>query len=642
MKHYNIEVDNVQEITPNHGVTIDGVTLKNGGDMEITGGSNAINIVNGTASIEVAENSYAIIASDLIVSGDTVLGGTASDVEALEGSNNVKIITPITLKYVLDTYQPGENLIGIPGNQGFGVGICPSIRMPVGMEPLSGHNIRGNSNYGNYVFRDGSIMVWIPKFYYRINHVSNPTYGEYGVNSVDIKGTDTYTTTEMANDDGYALHRAFIDGGVEQPGFFVDKYKCSKNAWGTGFIGSSIPLGVPVLATTAIPGIGFTDLTGGVTGNYGAIDLAHRRDGLNGNVATSSNFFVSSVFIGAAVELLSLAHAQASTSTTNCAWYMKDPDYNFPKGCCNGALGNWYDPTITWIGNGYSYPGAPGQPPFLTCYPKTGSGSPFAKTTHNGQDCGIADPIGGNREIRIGSTTLGTAKPISGITRANPCVVTANNHGFLDGSYITLGGIPGQYNPIEGMVEVSDRIFTIAVKTIHTFELVGINSSNYTPYTQYGCASSSSFYISKEITAMKSYTNGESSATDHFGLTGVSNNMSIFYPPIESGMGKNLLLENCQRFGSEGNQIFSADISGSGWLLTGAGFPKDLNAIDNEGALLVGKSLYNMLNYPNILPIGSGDAQTWVYSTGIFYKSYSNISISQWYDTYRCACYPTY
>ena len=52
----------------------------------------------------------------------------------------------------------GVNLIGTPGAAGFGVGICPPQLLPDGMISLPGFDDPTHDNYGNYMFRDGSIM----------------------------------------------------------------------------------------------------------------------------------------------------------------------------------------------------------------------------------------------------------------------------------------------------------------------------------------------------------------------------------------------------------------------------------------------------------------------------------------------------
>lgn len=271
------------------------------------------------------------------------------------------------------------NTIGVQGGVGFGVGICPGAKLPAGFTPLPGYNNPQSDNYGNYRYSDNSIMVWIPKFYYRIGSASNPTFAAYGVNSVDIKGTETFTSTASANAAGYALHRMFMDGGIEQDGVFVDKYKCSNNA-GTA---SSIAFGLP-LSSNSVHNP-FSGLTGAPANfYYGAITAAKTR---------GANFFCSSRFIFAGLALLSQAHGQAAKSATWCAWYDAAGVTNFPKGCNNNALKDTNDPSLTFVSDGYSN----------AC--KTGSASVLAKTTHNGQPCGVVDLNGGMWEITPGLAT---------------------------------------------------------------------------------------------------------------------------------------------------------------------------------------------------------------------------------------------
>ena len=121
---------------------------------------------------------------------------------------------------------------------------------------------------------------------------------------------------------------------------------------------------------------------------YGAIAAAKTR---------GASFFPSSLFINKAIALLSYAHAQASTSTTWCAWY--HATNNFPKGCNDNALSDQQDGTLTFTSAGNAtYPTAN----------KTGSANVLAKTTHNGQACGVVDVNGTVWEICIGITSNGT------------------------------------------------------------------------------------------------------------------------------------------------------------------------------------------------------------------------------------------
>lgn len=70
---------------------------------------------------------------------------------------------------------------------------------------------------------------------------------------------------------------------------------------------------------------------------------------------------------------------------------------------------------------------------------------------------------------------------ITGITQANPAVVTATAHGFRNGDLVTITNVVG-------MTEVNDTEFAINVLTPNTFELRGIDSTGYTAYASGGDA----------------------------------------------------------------------------------------------------------------------------------------------------------
>jgi len=228
----------------------------------------------------------------------------------------------------------------------------------------------------------------VPKFFYRIGHASSTRFATYGANAHDIVGIEAFADEAAANAAGYALHRAFINAGFEQGGFFFDKYLASKD--GTGSC-KSVANATPIsLATTAT----YTN-SNGMTGCTGiladAVVLARAR-GAGWNCA--------SAFMQDAVAMLSLAHGQAATSTTHCAWYDAAGVTNFPKGCNNGALADTNDATVTYATGGDS--GNANKP-------KTRATSNFAKTTHNGQECGIADINGSMWQALIGVTMAGTS-----------------------------------------------------------------------------------------------------------------------------------------------------------------------------------------------------------------------------------------
>lgn len=71
------------------------------------------------------------------------------------------------------------------------------------------------------------------------------------------------------------------------------------------------------------------------------------------------------------------------------------------------------------------------------------------------------------------------SKSITGITRADPPVVTSANHGLVDGDVVKITGVAG-------MTEVNDEVFVVNVLTSGTFELLGADSTDYGTYTSGG------------------------------------------------------------------------------------------------------------------------------------------------------------
>ncbi len=74
------------------------------------------------------------------------------------------------------------------------------------------------------------------------------------------------------------------------------------------------------------------------------------------------------------------------------------------------------------------------------------------------------------------------AKNITGITAANPAVVTSAAHGFSNGDRVLI-------QSVTGMTEVNNRHFVVANVATNTFELSGLNSSAFTAYSSGGTAS---------------------------------------------------------------------------------------------------------------------------------------------------------
>ena len=628
-------------------------------------------------------------ASNVTITGGTIDGTIIGGTTPAAGT-----FTDLT---VTGTFISGGviNTIGTTGQVGFGVGVCPSANLPAGMSPMAGYNIPYHANYGNYQFTDGSIMVYIPKFYYRMhtwatNQITaitkanpaqvtqtahgyvngdiifltnvggmtevnnlvftvtkidddnytigvnssayttftslgdstkgfgtsfefNDTLITYGKNSIQIKGYDTYATEALANADGYALHRAFWDGGVEQPGFFVDKYKASKVANGTGYTAASIKNGLPLSsASTHNP---FADLTGGANYYYSAVDLAHRRDGINGNVNASSRFHVKSAFQNSALAMLSLVHGQYSQTDTYCAWY--NATYNYPKGCNSDSLKDTDDSTVIYASDGYSH----------SC--RVGSGVAFNKTTHNGQASGVADLNGGMYEITIGVTAIATDLNISGISAANPAEITTSTHGLTTGDFVRIGSIAAGTLA----TAINDKIWQVTATGTTTFTIV-LDSSGLSAWSSGGTVTKGTFYAAKKATAMKAFTSGASGATDHWGATGVAAMMDAFTPPFKSGFAY------AMRYGSGTNQVLSESLSGAGWTLTGLGFPRTGSSVDATGTNLFGRDYFYQYIRNDLCLISSAHWGSGSFA-GVWYANWA-VDRANSGDTvgFRLACYP--
>ncbi len=73
------------------------------------------------------------------------------------------------------------------------------------------------------------------------------------------------------------------------------------------------------------------------------------------------------------------------------------------------------------------------------------------------------------------------AKTITGVSAANPGVVTAVAHGYSNGDIVYLSGIVGT-------TELNDRAFVVAGSSTDTFQLKGVNTTALTAYVSGGSA----------------------------------------------------------------------------------------------------------------------------------------------------------
>lgn len=530
-----------------------------------------------------------------------------------------------------DALQPSGlvNNIGVPGTAGFGVGICPSL--PAGFTPLPGSTDPLSANYGNYQHSDGSVMCWIPAFYLRLGHPANPTYAAYGANSIDTQPLSAYPSEAEANADGYYLDRAFVNAGANQLGFFRDKYDCSLN----GTIASSIQGAMPMVsgpvsmaATAMVAGAQYTVLTVGTTdytlvGGTNVVGARFTATGpaagtgtvsqqvgflgatANGQTPTNiyagainaarsrgAKFVPETVFMADALSRLTEAHAQASTSSTYCAWYDATGVKNFPKGNNNGALKDIDDASVTFTSAGVAA---------YTAFALAGSGAPFAKTTHNGQACGVSDVAGNIWKINPGMTCMAAAKAITGATQTNPVQLTIAAHGYATGR-------PAMITGVVGMTQLNDKVYKLTVIDANTVSLDGVDGTAFTAYTSGGSCTTGQFYVLKPSVDVATLTSGATLATDHWGSTGVAAN----FDPIDLNFATNYPSNGfVQRFGNAANAVFDWSTP-TGRALAMAGMPA-AGGVSVAGSNLMGLDYFYQYFRDQLCVISRG---YWDYATG--------------------------
>lgn len=362
--------------------------------------------------------------------------------------------------------KKSKSAIGEAGQQGFGVGVYggdPADLTAMGLAPMEGCEDPTSDNYGNYIHTNGSIMCCIPAFCYRLGKATAPSYKRDVVDALEIK--DATKFPQFSHDavfsspdfgDDWILHRAFVDGNKLKNAFFIDKYLCSnvngqaasvKNAdWLMCYDDTTKPY--------------FTKHISGTVGQaYDAITLSRAR----GNY-----YSLVTCYQWSAISLLSLAHGQAATSADACAWYDEFHTTNFPKGATEEYGRDFNDDSIKYTYHSYA-----------NMFAKTGSGTPFNKTTHNGQASGVADVAGVCNQWTIGAcnpdqatvglmNTTTTAHEITQDNVVNQKLHTSYLTGFRDGHK----GFNGVRNGTSGLDWVGAGIVP---RTASTSALFGVD-----------------------------------------------------------------------------------------------------------------------------------------------------------------------
>src|SRR5690606_8961354 len=83
--------------------------------------------------------------------------------------------------------------------------------------------------------------------------------------------------------------------------------------------------------------------------------------------------------------------------------------------------------------------------------------------------------------VQLPEHVVGGTKTITGITQANPGVVTSNAHGMLEQHTVYI-------ESVVGMTELNDRFFKLGTVATNTFELAGEDTTNHTAYVSGGTA----------------------------------------------------------------------------------------------------------------------------------------------------------
>ena len=232
-----------------------------------------------------------------------------------------------------------------PGELGFGCGVASdTLATELKLTGMPGFRDPTSVNYGNYWDANKNVFVFIPKFYFKWER-----------NTVFVSPVEK---------EGYVIHRAFINAGKEIEGFFIGKYQFS----------------FPNNKAASVQGSVWNEQQG-----YRYLEEANK---------LGDRYTIINMFMFNALAVLTKAQRQ---NGRNCAWMDVAPYY--PKGNNNNGR-DINDQSVFYIfsKNDSNH----------TAYQVTGSGIPFAKTTHNGQNCGVCDINGNTWEFALGMTSEGT------------------------------------------------------------------------------------------------------------------------------------------------------------------------------------------------------------------------------------------
>ncbi|MEA2017784.1 MAG: hypothetical protein U9N59_04990 [Campylobacterota bacterium] len=446
--------------------------------------------------------------------------------------------------------------IGTAGTVGFGVAAIKDEKIPSGYEKAIDHDSLASDNYAKLYDTHGSTFYNIPPFYYKMTG-----------NVVSIQDTAGA---------GYVKPRAFMDS---PDGFLWAGFMMGNEA---GKLVSKQYLD-PVSTNSAHNGI--ANLISNPSNNYaGFIDAC-----------SSAGFKAPTIFEWQVIQLIALAQSQSGASSVLCAY--NDIAPFFPKGNLANSLKDNSDTSVTFTASGYS-----------NCA-LTGSGVPFAKTTHNGQACGIADVNGNMWKIVIGLTYLAKTGATCDSGSRN---VSMSSHGLAVGDTIYFGGTPSSgstYNTSAYTIEtVTDgNSFTVNADLSRAIVATdGVYSSRY-------------FRILKKTVDANDLTSANILDADLYDLLDLTDN-------VTSNSGWAYL-------GNGGNDVFnfSTDTNSKEFNLASAGIPT-ADGTNGDADNTFGKgAVYKYLRHGLVPLVGV----TWSYSSPVgvlamlllFYSSHSYDSV---------------
>ena len=275
-------------------------------------------------------------------------------------------------------------VFGEIGGLGAGVAYLPETAATVGLRPMSGANDPSNENFGNFVDSSKNVFVCIPLMFYKAD-TKNRNTDFYNKPNIYI----SYVAQE-----GYAPFYAFKKSdGSYVPCVFVSKYimglKENRGTRNTTY--------TPISQKDKDCAVSASDENYMGIGKISNCQFENKYF-FKAAKAMNSNTVLHYAALRFVYYMVAEAHMQAAAikfggiskvPSSICAYLDIEP--YFPKGC-NDNLSDINDKKIRYIQGFYSSEGRG----------RTGSCNNPAKTTFNGQKCGIVDMGGLMNEVDAG------------------------------------------------------------------------------------------------------------------------------------------------------------------------------------------------------------------------------------------------